>query len=155
MPRSFEHRFVVTIGDTNMEQNVYWANYCQWFGHARELFMMSLLPPEQGIREFLRERRIALITCDVSMKFVRPAFFGDAIVAALHTERWGRCSLELAIEFRDDRTGQVIATGRQKVAFANADTRRFMPIPEEIRRPAEQYTLPAPATTRGVRRRQT
>jgi hypothetical protein len=72
---------VVTIGDTNMEKNVYWVNYCKWIGHTRGLFLMSLVPG-RNIREFLEQRRVGLLTCDVSMKFLKPAYFGDAIIGS-------------------------------------------------------------------------
>lgn len=133
MGRKFTHRIVVTIGDTNMERNVYWVNYCKWFGQVRELFLMSLMPAGEHIREFLESRRVSMATCDVSVKFLRPAFFGDGIVAELWTERVRRCSLELVIEFRDEKSGEALATGRQKVAFLDADTQKVRAMPEELR----------------------
>jgi len=45
------------------------------------------------------------------------------------------------IEFRPDPGSEAVATGRQKVAFLNADTGCFMPMPEEIRRAATEYAV--------------
>ena len=139
MSETFEHRKIVTIGETNMEGNVYWLNFCRWFGEVRELFLLSLLPPEVNVAEFLKLNEIAIVTCDIGMDFLKPAFFTDRIIVRINTSNFGRCRLDILVEIENETSGEVIARGKQKLAFVSTASRRFVPIPDALRQPALEY----------------
>ena len=44
MYKSFEYRTTVTIGDTNLFQNMYFANYFKVQGRVRELWVHECVP---------------------------------------------------------------------------------------------------------------
>lgn len=141
MPKVFKYGLTVTIGDTNLEGNVYWTNFCSWFGKARELFLMSLLPPEVNAFEFLQAYKIMIITCNVSMEFIKPAFFTNQIVVKINTDNFKKCSVDIVGEIINEKSGEVLATARQKVAFANIESKEFMPIPDQLLKAASEYQV--------------
>ena len=144
MSRVFEYPVIVTIADTNMEGNVYWTNFCVWFGKARELFLIELLPQGVSPLEFLMNQRLSIITCDVAMRFIKSAFFADRLVVKINTANFKGCSVDIIsrimkISNGSDGSEELIATGRQKLAFCSSETKRFIPITEELKRVALQY----------------
>jgi acyl-CoA thioesterase FadM len=139
--KTFEHLVTVTIGDTNMEGNVYWTNFCAWFGKARELFLVTLFPAEVNIPQFLMEQKLMIITCDVTMKFVSPAFFTDQLVVKINATDFGKCTVDMVATIVNAKDGKIVATGRQKLAFCNAETHKFVPIPDDMKRAALEYEI--------------
>lgn len=135
----FEYRLVVTIGDTNMEQNVYWTRYCEWFGTARELFFLNLFPPEVNVVEFLTSKNLAIITCDVDMKFMKSAYFTDKIVVKISVADVKHYSLKVIGQITKETTGEILATGKQTLTFADAQTKKLIKIPEELRQAVSSF----------------
>jgi len=139
MNRSYNYRLTATISDTNMEGNVYWTRFCEWFGKARELFLISLLPDGVNVAEFLKSQRIAIITCDVYMKFLKPVYFTDRIVVKINTDNFGKCSVVIVVTIVNEDTEEVVAIGRQKLAFTDTETKEFVPIPSLLKEAAIAY----------------
>ena len=42
--RIFEHKHVVTFGETNLLGNVYFTNFFVWQGECREMFLHEYVP---------------------------------------------------------------------------------------------------------------
>ena len=69
MPKYFEHKHLVTFGDTNVVGNVYFANYFHWQGECREALMAEKYPEfENDLR-----RGFGLITDFAHMDFLYEA----------------------------------------------------------------------------------
>lgn len=154
MSKVFEHRFTVTMGDTNLEKNVYWANYFDWFGHARELFLLELMQLPVGVlaHEVLEAQNVVIKTVQTEMKHMNSAFLGTRVGVRITTRDFRPCSVTLCCEVvnlaEENPKKAILAVGSQKVAFENFQG-KFIRIPELLRERAEEYQAdltPAVAT---------
>ncbi|MFA6322849.1 MAG: thioesterase family protein [Candidatus Buchananbacteria bacterium] len=146
--RFFEHIVTVTIGATNMQKTAYWAKYCEWFGEARELFMLNLLSlsafsPPEGMRldEVFEQFQVALETADLNIRFLRPTYFGDRISIRINTRNFTENSVMLVADFLKGE--EVVAHCRQTIVFFNPVNGERIPIPEFLRTPALEFQVEA------------
>ncbi|MFA4842682.1 MAG: hypothetical protein WC658_02485, partial [Candidatus Omnitrophota bacterium] len=65
--------------------------------------------------------------------------WADNIIAILTTANIKKISFEMCIEFKNERTSQVIARGVQKVAFININSRDFTSIPGDMKNVIVNY----------------
>ncbi len=137
--KTFEYTLKVTVGPTNMEGNVYWTSYFEWFGVARELFLMNLFPSDVNAFEQLFSQLIMIVTCDAQMKLVKPSYFSDDLVIKINTAKFGKCSLTLLVKIINKKSGDLIAKGEQKLAFCHLETHKFIKIPEDLLMAAKEY----------------
>lgn len=137
----YSHEVTVTISDTSIEMNVYWARYLLRFGEARELFLMYLMPFEEGgVMNFLKEEKgISISTYDIHGYFKDSAYFGDTIVIEVYVEKLEKASAVLAFQTKNKKTGNILNKGTQKVVFIDVNTGKITRIPEEIRRVVKDY----------------
>ncbi|MFW5804547.1 MAG: acyl-CoA thioesterase [bacterium] len=136
--RIFEHDITVTIGSTNMEGNVYWVEFLRWFGEARELFLINLLP-DIHMPDYLMEREVAIVTCNINTNFIRSAYFTDQVNIKVYAEKVENCSAVLGFEITNKKTGEILAKGNQKIAFINISNQRPVRIPKELKESVKEY----------------
>lgn len=134
---TFKYFFTVTVGKTNVEGNVYWTNHLDWFGVVRELFLFSLLPDGVNPFQYLMESDTVIITKSVGMDYKKQIYLADTLCFKLNTANFSQCSLDLILEIENQHK-QIIAVGRQKIAFAklNGTIKR---IPENLKSKAKNY----------------
>ena len=115
-----EHRFAVRVyyEDTDAGGVVYHANYLRFFERART-DMLGLLGADLGAA--LAAGEGGYVVAEASLKFIRPAKLGDAlIVSSLIAQlRAASCVVHQTVR----RNGQVLVEGRLTVAFVGADGR--------------------------------
>lgn len=114
---SFMHR--VTFEETNLVGNVYFVNYVRWQGHCREHFLIDHAP---NVIAELRSGELALVTAAVHVDFIGESFAGDQIVINMSQGLGGPGGGRVAMNFTYERSGSLIATGRQSVACMRRTT---------------------------------
>lgn len=134
MGEKFRYQEFVGIGETNMEGNVYWARYFDWFGKAREVFLLSLVP--NFVELFSSGLRI--VTHETSIKHISSAFFTEEIILELSIGEIKNASAKIMVDFIKKASGEKIAEGWQTIVFADAQG-KIMPIPSNIKEAGLKY----------------
>lgn len=134
----------VYLTDTNAEGNTYFSRYFDWQGMAREEFVRINVPGLVAILQL----GVKMITVEAYLHFIQETFLYDEILIDVKTSNIKKASLDLIFTYTSKKTNQLIAKGRQKLAFADA-TDKLIPIPEEIRKNA-MYFLVKEDTTQGA-----
>jgi acyl-CoA thioesterase FadM len=112
----YTHHSVVTIGDTNLLQNMYFANYFKLAGTARELWLRQHVPEVQA---FLSQG-LVLITKNASCEFFHDFYLFDSVRLELWFEALKRSSIEVHFAFFHNETGKLHALGVQTIVIADA-----------------------------------
>jgi acyl-CoA thioesterase FadM len=134
----------VYLTDTNAEGNTYFSRYFDWQGMAREEFVRTNVPGLVAILQL----GVKMITVEAYLHFIQETFLYDEILIDVKTSNIKKASLDLIFTYTSKKTNQLIAKGRQKLAFADA-AGKLIPIPEEIRKNA-MYFLVKENTTQGA-----
>jgi enediyne core biosynthesis thioesterase len=127
--RSFEYHHVVTLDETNMVGNVYFAHFVRWQGHCRELFLAKHAP---GVLSAIQRGDLAIVTVSCSMNYYAECFALDTIDVAM-TLRMSTGN-RLAMDFEFTREATLAARGSQSVACMRRTTSGVVPteIPSEL-----------------------
>jgi acyl-CoA thioesterase FadM len=139
----FESNFIfVSLSDTNMEGNVYWTHYLDWFGHVREQFLLHVVADFNA--KFVEGLR--LITHETSLKNLLPAFFGDKICVKISVAKMKPRAMRARLVFEICKeNGEKLAEGWQEILFAKIsenkipDIHDLIEIPEDIKNAVLPY----------------
>jgi len=126
--KKFIFEKTVYLRDTNAEGNVYFANYFLWQGEAREEFFRMAIPEHQR----LMEAGLRIITVEAAIEYKHESHLFDVIQIEVVPYNVKRMTFELAFKFLNKQTGQLIADGRQRIAFADVKRNTLVPIPDEF-----------------------
>lgn len=122
----YEHQ--ILLNETNaMGGVVYFAHFAKWQGMVREWILCQ----HPKFKEIV-ERPIEMITRNCSVEYLGHLYFGDVvqIEAATYDVRPTSFMMEFRY-YRKDPTA-LVATGLQKVTFADRKTGQICRIPPEI-----------------------
>lgn len=125
--KKFTVNKMVCFGDTNLEGNVYFVNFFKWQGEVRELFLKEICP--NFVDKF--NKGLRLYTANASVEYLDEARIYDEIEISLQLFSPKMASVKEYFEFRNVKTNKLIATGEQKIVFANAD-KKVVRIPADI-----------------------
>jgi enediyne core biosynthesis thioesterase len=127
--RAYSYRHVVTLDETNLVGNVYFAHYLHWQGHCRELFLADHAP---GVLKALQAGGLALVTLSCHMDYYAECFALDEIEVLMTLAERGTHRVGMAFEFRRD--GRQVARGDQTVVCLSRTPTGFEPtkLPEEL-----------------------
>lgn len=125
----YVHRHVVTLDETNLVGNVYFAHYLHWQGHCRERFLADHAP---GIVHALQDASIALVTISCAMDYYAECFALDAVEVRMSLAAAGGNRVSMAFDFVKDE--QLVARGKQTVACMARAGGRMLPsdLPAEL-----------------------
>jgi enediyne core biosynthesis thioesterase len=126
---AYHHRHVVTLDETNLVGNVYFAHYLHWQGHCRELFLAEHTP---GVLKALQTGELVLVTVACAMDYYAESYALDEIDVAMSLRR--AAGNRIAMDF-DFRRGPVLtAHGTQTVACMKRNGSGLVPaeIPAEL-----------------------
>jgi enediyne core biosynthesis thioesterase len=134
--RAFRHSHVVTLDETNLVGNVYFAHYLHWQGHSRERFLAEHAP---GVLKQVSVGELALVTVSCSMEFFAECFALERIEVDMTLRERGTNRIVMDFAFR--RADVLIATGTQTVACMRREGERMVPIPvpDELRLALDGY----------------
>ncbi|MFB5166015.1 acyl-CoA thioesterase [Geobacillus sp. NFOSA3] len=95
---------------------------------------------ELGYGSDIKEWRFILAStkCD----FINQAFFGQRLKIETNVSKIGNKSFQLVHRILDEKTGTLIALGESTVVYFNFETQKSEPIPDDLRKQLEQYTVP-------------
>jgi enediyne biosynthesis thioesterase len=111
MTRTYRYWHVVTLDETNVVGNVYFAHYLHWQGHCRERFLAEHAP---SVLKAVQEGELAMATVSCAMDYYAECFALDEIevVMTLRTTSGNR----ITMDFEFLRAGVLAARGSQAVA---------------------------------------
>jgi 4-hydroxybenzoyl-CoA thioesterase len=87
----------------------------------------------------IRERRIGTPTVNLQCDFLRPVEMGETLRWGLRVAKLGNASVQLALSAK--RNGEECVKLLQTVAFMNLDTRKAIPVPEDLRPRIAEYLM--------------
>ncbi len=109
--RAYRYEHVVTLDETNMVGNVYFAHFLHWQGHCRERFLADHAP---SVLTGLRSGELALVTVSCAMDYYAECFGLDRIDVLMTLG--ARNGHRVSMNFEFQRQGLEVARGRQTVA---------------------------------------
>lgn len=127
MNHTFDHLKIVTIGDSNAMQNVYFADYFALQGTVRELWVKNCVP--NGIQHF--RNGLLLSTKSAHCEYRKPFYVFDAILCRMHIEELGRVSAKLVFDFYNPDNMALHAFGWQQVVFKDSQ-RKTCRMPDDF-----------------------
>jgi YbgC/YbaW family acyl-CoA thioester hydrolase len=129
---SFSTRISVRFGDCDPAGLVYYPVIFHYFHVAMEEFFAARC----GTRyeRLMRERRIGFPVVNAQTEFSAPILYGDEIEIEVFVARVGASSA--AFEYAARRASDQLPCARsaQVHVAMNLDTRRAVPVPEDLRR---------------------
>lgn len=127
--RPFEYQHIVTLDETNVVGNVYFAHFLHWQGHCREHFLAQHAP---GVLAAFQRGELAIVTVACSMNYYAECFALDSIDVSM-TLRMSTAN-RLAMDFEFRRGSELAARGSQTVACMRRTQSGVVPteIPHEL-----------------------
>src|SRR4029079_18981408 len=95
---AYEIRHVVTLEQTNVVGNVYYANYVRWQGQCREMFLRDHPPdllPELG-------NGLSFVTTRVSCEYFHELFAFDEVIIRMRAGVVTRGRMSMIFDYRRD-----------------------------------------------------
>lgn len=134
--RSYVYRHVVTLDETNVVGNVYFAHFLHWQGHCREHFLAEHAP---GVLAAVHAGGLAMVTVSCSMEYYAECFAFNDIEVAMTLRASAGNRIVMDFEFR--RGTQLTARGTQTVACMRRVDTGTVPtdIPAELARAIRGY----------------
>lgn len=133
MGQTYNYEKLVTIGDTNAMQNVYFAEYFKLQGIVREMWVNDCIP--SAIAYFAQG--FILSTKSAHCEYRKPFFLFDKMLCRMHIEELGLVRAKLVFDFYNKDTMQLNAFGWQLVVFKDAN-RKTCRMPDEFKKAAEE-----------------
>lgn len=119
--------------DTDAGGVVYHANYLAFMERARTEWLRAL---GFGQRELAEELGVLFAVRSMELDFRKPARFDDELTVTAAIENLARARIDFAQEIRAE-SGEVLCSGRVRVACIDGDRFRPCAIPPAIRNAAE------------------
>ena len=136
---AFEYPHVVTLEETNLLGNVYFAHYLRWQGHCRELFLRRYAP--KVFEELDREH--ALVTTRCSCEYLAELVAFDPVVVRMRAGEVLPNRLTLLFDYVRTADGreELVARGEQQLAWLSREGERFVPrpVPNELLEAIDTY----------------
>ena len=136
MTKRYVYRSTVTIGDTNLLQNMYFANHFKLTGAARELWVREHVP---GALEAMR-KGLVLITREAGCLYHKDFYLYDQIRLELWFENARNASIDIRFDFYHEETNELHAEAKQTIVFAGPD-HKVCRIPEPFRSASALFTV--------------
>lgn len=139
----YEYRHRVSLEETNVVGNVYFAHYVRWQGRCREMFLLDHAP------ELMAEmgESVALATTRVACSYHRELAAFDEVAIRMSAIAMTPSRLTMAFQYvrlGADRSEEIVAEGEQEVACLERRGARMepAPLPQALRDAVELYMDP-------------
>lgn len=131
----YEYKSVVTIGDTNCTQNMYFLNFFKLQGIVRELWVKDCV--ENSLVDL--SNGLVLITRYASCKFLKDFYLYNNVIVRLQFTKLENTNAELRFRFINADTSELHAEGFQTIVVAD-NTHKPKRIPENWRNAINTYS---------------
>jgi YbgC/YbaW family acyl-CoA thioester hydrolase len=128
----FSARITVRFGDTDPAGLVYYPVLFHYFHAAMEEFFAARAGMTYA--RLVAEERVGFPTVNVRAEFFAPLVYGDEVDVEVAVARVGRSSVTFVYGARRASDGLLCARSEQVQAAMNLDTRRAVPLSDELRR---------------------
>ena len=135
MGKIYEYRMTVTIGDTNLLQHMYFAQFFTLQGITRDLWLKDAV---QGGVDSIKNG-LALITKNAQCEYKKDFYLYDKVLVCMQIRNMRGASVELVFKFYNEDTMELHAEGTNEIVFANS-SRRICRIPENFRNAGKEYS---------------
>ncbi|MBA0124147.1 acyl-CoA thioesterase [Haloechinothrix sp. YIM 98757] len=135
--RRYAYRHVVTLDETNMVGNVYFAHYLHWQGHCRERFLADHAP---GVLRSLCAGELVMVTVSCSMNYYAECFALDEVEVSMALR--AASGNRIVMDFDFHRASLLTAQGTQTVACMRRSDDGVVPteIPAELARALSDFS---------------
>lgn len=142
MMKAYEYHHIVSFQETNLVGNVYYANYVQWQGRCREMFLKDNAP--DIITEL--SQGLALVTVRVSCEYLSELFAFDHVIIRMRLGEIKQNRITMLFEYWrvTDEGEELVAKGEQQTACMRREDgeTRPTPIPAQLKLALENYHIP-------------
>jgi acyl-CoA thioesterase FadM len=135
MGKIYEYRMTVTIGDTNLLQHMYFAQFFTLQGITRDLWLKEAV---QGGVDSIKNG-LALITKNAQCEYKKDFYLYDKVLVCMQIRNMRGASVELVFKFYNEDTMELHAEGTNEIVFANSSG-RICRIPENFRNAGKEYS---------------
>ena len=122
-PKTYHQKFETSLKHSNATQNVYFSNFFEWQGSARERWFYECIASDM-----LQDKGV-FITKQAHNNFIREAFPFQTVHCELNSFDIQKCSFYLLFRFYID--GHLASSGYQQIVFANK-AKRIAKLPDSI-----------------------
>ena len=114
MIKAYEYHHIVSFQETNLVGNVYYANYVQWQGRCREMFLKDNAP--DIITEL--SQGLALVTVRVSCEYLSELFAFVHVIIRMRLGEIKQNRITMLFEYWrvTDEGEELVAKGEQQTA---------------------------------------
>lgn len=130
--QTYQLMFHPTLKHSNATQNVYFSNYIEWQGMVRERWFFECIDSQ------MLQHKGVFVTRRVHQEFFKEAFPFQEITCRMNTFDIQKCSFCLLFRFYS--SGQLIASGYQKIAFTSHN-KKIVRLPEEVIEKIRLYSV--------------
>lgn len=135
--KTFSYERVPYLTDTNMFGNVYFAQYFDFQGEAREEFFRYVMREDYGL---FAQQGYGMATIDAYLKFKKELFVYEAVIIKVRLKKLKRMKALLEFVFIRKDDSSLIADGYQQVAFISREGQPI-PIPAIVAKHAEKFAV--------------
>jgi len=136
MSKDYEFRTTVTIGDTNLLQNMYFLNFFKLQGIVREMWVKEKV--QNGIESLMNG--CILITKSAQCDFIKDFYLYDKILIKMQVRNIRQASAELVFKFYNEATMELHAQGTNHIVFADQN-HKISRIPENFKQAGLEFSI--------------
>lgn len=129
-PKTFRMTIETHLKHSNATQNVYFSNFFEWQGAARERWFFECIAQD------MLQTQGVFITKQAHNEFVREVFPFQTLTCELNAFAIQRCSFFLMFRFFNE--GQLVSKGYQQILFANKQ-KKISKLPVDIITKIQNY----------------
>jgi enediyne biosynthesis thioesterase len=142
-PPAFEYRHVVSLEETNVVGNVYFAHYLRWQGQCRELFLRAHAPQ---VFEAVGGSA-SIVTTRCSCEYFAELFAFDEVTVRMRAGTVVQNRITLTFDYWRSAAGrdELVARGEQQLAWMIRDGERLRPdrVPQPLIDAIDAFTAVA------------
>lgn len=134
MSKYYEYQTTVTIGDTNVMQNMYFLNFFKLQGIVRELFVKDCV--KNGVVDLANG--LVVITKNAECEFIKDFFLYDEILVRMYFTEFEKTNCTLKFTFINPKMNDIHAEGTNRLVFADS-SHKICRIPDNFKEAILQY----------------
>ncbi|WP_283134067.1 acyl-CoA thioesterase [Rhizohabitans arisaemae] len=139
--RTYDHRHLVTLEETNLVGNVYFTNYLRWQGHCRERFLAERAP---GVLASLRQGSLALVTVSCRCDYFAELYGMERVELRMSLGETTRNRITMLFDYYriGGAVAELVARGGQTIACMarTATGMAAVAVPDELSRALAPYS---------------